>query len=102
LHLKKWHFTFRMKKDAIVRYRGLSARPAKCFGYLEKDSGWWLKRKVVIYGESVYLACLRLVEPTEDGDDFLFVVTDAAPSVALGMYAYLWGIENLFQARAAR
>jgi Transposase DDE domain len=102
LRLKKWHFDFRIKKDAIVRYRGLSARPAKWFGYLEKGYGGWLKRKVVIYGESVYLACLRLAEPTEDGDEYLFVVTDAAPSVALGMYGYRWGIENLFQALKSR
>jgi Transposase DDE domain len=102
LRLKKWHFDFRIKKDAIVRYRGSSARPEHWFKHLKKGYGSWLKRKVVIYGQSVYLACLRLTEPTEDGDEYLFVVTDKAPSVALGMYAYRWGIENLFQALKSR
>ena len=50
----------------------------------------------------MYLVGIRLEQPTEDGDEFVFVVTNACPKAALGLYSYRWGIENLFQALKSR
>jgi hypothetical protein len=102
LRLEHLNFDLRLKKDAIVSYRGSSAKPKTWFANLKKGQGSWLKRKVWIYGEPVYLVGIRLEKPTEDGDEFVFVVTNACPKAALGLYSYRWGIENLFQALKTR
>ena len=102
LRLTKLNFDLRLKKSALVSYRGRSAKPQSWFANLKKGQGSWLKRKVWIYGEQVYLVGLRLEQPTEDGDEFVFVVTNACPKAALGLYSYRWGIENLFQSLKSR
>jgi hypothetical protein len=102
LRLKRLNFDLRLKKSAIVSYRGNSAKPKSWFGNLKKGQGSWLKRKVWVYGERVYLVGIRLEKPTEDGDEFVFVVTNACPKAALGLYSYRWGIENLFEALKSR
>jgi hypothetical protein len=102
LRLKRLNFDLRLKKDAIVSYKGNCAKPKSWFANLKKGQGTWLKRKVWIYGEQVYLVGIRLEQPTEDGDEFVFVVTNACPKAALGLYSYRWGIENLFQALKSR
>lgn len=102
LRLTRLNFDLRLKKSAIVSYRGNSAKPKSWFRNLKKGQGSWLKRKVWIYGEQVYLVGIRLEKPTEDGDEFVFVVTNACPKAALGLYSYRWGIENVFQALKSR
>jgi Transposase DDE domain len=102
LRLTGLNFDLRLKKDAVVSYKGNSAKPKTWFENLKKGQGSWLKRKVWIYGEPVYLVGIRLEKPTEDGDEFVFVVTNACPKAALGLYSYRWGIENLFQALKTR
>lgn len=102
LRLKHLNFDLRLKKNAIVSYRGSSAKPKRWFENLKKGQGTWLKRKVWVYGERVYLVGIRLEKPTEDGDEFVFVVTNACPKAALGLYSYRWGIENLFQVLKTR
>jgi hypothetical protein len=100
--LEHFNFDLRSKKDAIVSYKTTSAKPKSWFANLKKGQGSWLKRKVWIYGEQVYLVGIRLEKPTEDGDEFVFVVTNACSKAALGLYSYSWGIENLFQALKTR
>jgi Transposase DDE domain len=102
LRLKHLNFDLQLKKDAIVSYKCNSTKPKSWFANLKKGQGSWLKRKVWIYGEQVYLVGIRLEQPTEDGDEFVFVVTNACPKAALGLYSYRWGIENLFQALKTR
>lgn len=97
-----WDFNCRLKKDARVSYKGNTGQPEKWFANLLKGQGTWLKRKVYIYGQSVYLVGIRLMKPTEDGDKFVFVVTNRCPSAALGLYSYRWGIENLFASLKTR
>ena len=97
-----WDFNCRLKKNARVSYKGNTAQPEQWFTNLLKGQGTWLKRKVYIYGVPVYLVGIRLHKPTEDGDEFVFVVTNRCPSVALGLYSYRWGIENLFASLKSR
>jgi Transposase DDE domain len=102
LRLTRLNFDFRLKKNAIISYKGHAARPMRWFENLKKGQGSWLKRKVWVYGERVYLIGIRLQKPTEDGDEFVFVVTNACPQAALGLYSYRWGIENLFEVLKTR
>ena len=97
-----WDFNCRLKKNARVSYKGNTGQPEQWFTNLLKGQGTWLKRKVYIYGTPVYLVGIRLVKPTEDGDKFVFVVTNRCPSAALGLYSYRWGIENLFASLKSR
>ena len=97
-----WDFNCRLKKNARVSYKGNTAQPEQWFTNLLKGQGTWLKRKVYIYGTPVYLVGIRLLKPTEDGDKFVFVVTNRCPSAALGLYSYRWGIENLFASLKSR
>ena len=68
-----------LKKNARVSYKGNTGQPEQWFTNLLKGQGTWLKRKVYIYGTPVYLVGIRLLKPTEDGDKFVFVVTNRCP-----------------------
>jgi hypothetical protein len=97
-----WDFDLRLKRSARVSYRDQSHRVERFFADLAKGHGCWLKRKVTVYGVKVFVVAFRPFERTEDGDECVYVVTNRAPSAAMGFYRQRWTIENLFAALKTR
>jgi hypothetical protein len=97
-----WDFDLRLKRDARVSYRDHTARVEALFTDLARGHGTWLKRRVTVYGVKVFVVALRPLEPTEDGDACLYVLTNRAPSAAASRYSKRWAIENLFSALKSR
>jgi Transposase DDE domain len=97
-----WDFDLRSKRDARVSYRDHTHRVERFFTDLPKGHGCWLKRKVTVYGVKVFVVAFRPFERTEDGDECIYILTNRAPSAAIGFYAQRWTIENLFAALKTR
>ena len=97
-----WDFDLRLKCSALVRYRDHTHRVERYFTDLAKGHGCWLKRKVTVYGVKVFVVAFKPLEPTEDGDECVYVVTNKAPSAAMDFYRQRWTIENLFAALKTR
>jgi hypothetical protein len=97
-----WDFDLRLKRDARVSYRDHTARVEQFFKDLARGHGTWLKRRVTVYGVKVFVVAFRPLEPTEDGDACLYVLTNRAPSAATSRYSTRWAIENLFSALKTR
>lgn len=97
-----WNFDLRLKRDARVTYRDCTRRVERFFADLKAGHGMWLKRRVTVYSVRVFVVAFKPNQPTEDGDDCVYVVTNRAPSAALGFYSQRWAIENLFAALKTR
>jgi Transposase DDE domain len=97
-----WNFDLRLKRSARVNYRDHTHRVERFFSDLATGHGGWLKRKVTVYGVKVFVVAFRPFEPTEDGDECVYVITNRAPSAAMSFYAQRWTIENLFAALKTR
>jgi Transposase DDE domain len=98
----RWDFDLRLKRDARVSYRDHTARVETFFNDLARGHGRWLKRRVTVYGVKVFVVAFRPLEPTEDGDGCLYVLTNRAPSAAASRYSTRWAIECLFSALKSR
>ncbi|NJK43906.1 MAG: IS4 family transposase [Pleurocapsa sp. SU_196_0] len=98
----RWDFDLRLKRDARVSYRDHMARVEAFFTTLARGHGTWLKRRVTVYGVKVFVVAFRPLEPTEDGDDCLYVLTNRCPSAAVSRYSTRWTIEQLFSALKSR
>jgi hypothetical protein len=98
----RWDFDLRLKRDARVSYRDHTARVETFFNDLARGHGTWLKRRVTVYGVKVFVVAFRPLQPTEDGDDCLYLLTGRAPSAAASRYSTRWTIEQLFSALKSR
>jgi hypothetical protein len=95
-------FHLRLKRDAGVSYRDHTARVETIFNDLARGHGTWLKRRVTVYGFTVFVVALRPFEPTADDDACLYLLTGRAPSAAVSRYSTCWAIEHLLSALKTR
>ena len=63
---------------------------------LQTNESMILNRSRKVWGHDVYLACFR------SADDWVIIISDKAPEVALQNYQRRWTIETLFQALKGR